>query len=142
MMMKKNNDMENKNPFRVPDNYFEEVNRKIIEATSGGKNVREKKTVYARLKPVLAIAASVAILTLITYTGIKTFQSERKPLKINDWTEDQISEMIINDLDITTLEQNFEMRDVPFAGPGVDKKDIVDYLLLDNIDINEIFDLL
>ena len=33
--MKKLNDIDKKNPFKVPDNYFEDVNRKIISATSG-----------------------------------------------------------------------------------------------------------
>jgi len=30
MIMKKFKDIPEKNPFKVPDNYFEEVNRKII----------------------------------------------------------------------------------------------------------------
>jgi hypothetical protein len=34
-MMKKPVKIKDRNPFRVPEGYFEEVNRKIISATSG-----------------------------------------------------------------------------------------------------------
>jgi hypothetical protein len=33
--MKKLNETPGKNPFKVPENYFEEVNRKILSETAG-----------------------------------------------------------------------------------------------------------
>ena len=33
-MMNKLNDIAGKNPFKVPENYFEEVNKRIISANS------------------------------------------------------------------------------------------------------------
>ncbi len=33
--MKPTENIPGKNPFKVPENYFEEVNRKIISATAG-----------------------------------------------------------------------------------------------------------
>jgi hypothetical protein len=69
--MKKLNDIPGKNPFKVPDNYFEEVNRKIISVTSGIDQKVRKVSVYNRFRTNLLIAASVAGLILISYTAIK-----------------------------------------------------------------------
>ena len=49
-MMKKSDNIPKKNPFKVPDNYFEEVNRKIITAASGIDREVLKVSVYNRFK--------------------------------------------------------------------------------------------
>ena len=68
-MMKELKEIQNKNPFKVPENYFEEVNRKIISETAGFDSKEEKKGFYIKLRPYLAVAASVAGLILLSYTA-------------------------------------------------------------------------
>jgi hypothetical protein len=63
--MKKFDDISDKNPFRVPEKYFEEVNRKIISATSGYTREIKKRGFYARFRPYLLIAASVKVLLFL-----------------------------------------------------------------------------
>ena len=43
-MMKKLNEIPGKNPFKVPENYFEEVNRKILSVTSGNDHEVKKSS--------------------------------------------------------------------------------------------------
>jgi len=57
--MKNLDKITNKNPFKVPENYFEEVNRKIIASTTGAETEEKQKGLYRRLRPFLAAAASV-----------------------------------------------------------------------------------
>ncbi|MBM3421597.1 MAG: hypothetical protein FJY11_10750, partial [Bacteroidetes bacterium] len=54
-----------KSPFRVPDNYFSELNDRIIESTIG----RKKTGLTAKLsvlKPLLSLAAVIAGAAVIT----------------------------------------------------------------------------
>ena len=57
--MKKFNDIPEKNPFKVPENYFEEVNRKIISATSGYEQKVRKISFYNRFRTSILVAASI-----------------------------------------------------------------------------------
>ena len=75
--MKKFKDIPEKNPFKVPDNYFEEVNRKIISATVGIEQETKRISMYNRFRPYLLIAASVTGLILITYSAITIFNNSR-----------------------------------------------------------------
>ena len=75
--MQKLNDIPDKNPFKVPDNYFEEVNRKIISATSGIEQEVKAVSTYNRFRTYLLIAASVAGFILISYTAVKLFTPDK-----------------------------------------------------------------
>jgi hypothetical protein len=140
--MKKKFDISDKNPFNVPENYFEEVNRKIISATSGETEKAKRISLYSALRPLIATAASVAILALLTYTGIKTFQSGNRLAGLSDRSVEEFSEMIINELDMQSLEESLVRLDAPVSNHDADKEEIIEYLLLENIDINDIYELL
>jgi hypothetical protein len=70
-MMKKLNEIPDKNPFKVPDKYFEEVNRKIISVTSGDSQDVRKVVLYRRFRQYFLIAASVAGFIMLSYTAVK-----------------------------------------------------------------------
>lgn len=141
-MMKKISDIPDTNPFRVPDNYFEGVKRKIISETAEKNTEARMPGVYKRLRPAFAIAASVAILTLLTFTGIKTFHPGSRTLKISEITTEAISEMVINDIDLVSLEESVDLTDLLPIRSDVNETDIVDYLILENVDLNEIYEFL
>lgn len=138
--MKRLNDIPDKNPFRVPDNYFEEVNRKIISATSGFDKDIRRVSIYNRFRSSLLIAASVAGLILISYTAFKLLTGNNKSTQLSEVFSELSPDSYINDIDMISLEKDV-LTTIPTESlPDVSKKDIIDYLLLDNIEINDIYE--
>jgi hypothetical protein len=139
-MIKKLNDVPDKNPFKVPDNYFEEVNKRIISATSGSDQESKKVSIYRRFRTSLLIAASVAVLIMISFTAIKLLTHDRTNLQVSEALHEMNPESYINDIDISTLEEDASSLVLSEEGPDVSKKDIIDYLLLNNIELNDIYE--
>ena len=126
------------NPFKVPEKYFEELNSRIIASTVKNQDKKKKPGLYVRLRPFLAIAASVGVLALLTYTGMNLFSPRNEKALLSGIPVEEYPETILNEIDILTLEGNMVLTEIPDMEPGINKKDIIDYLLLENIDINEI----
>lgn len=138
--MKKMNDIPDKNPFKVPENYFEEVNRKIISATSGSEKEVRKIGVYGRLRTNLLIAASITGFILITYTSVRLLTPDKINTPVSVVLHDINPDTYLNEIDITSLEENASALLPEAAGPDVSKKDIIDYLLFENVEIAEIYE--
>jgi hypothetical protein len=138
--MKKLNDIPGKNPFKVPDNYFEEVNRKIISVTSGIDQKVRKVSVYNRFRTNLLIAASVAGLILISYTAIKLLTPDKRNSQVSEVLHEINPDLYINDIDISSLEEDASYLVLSDEVPDVSKKDIIDYLLLNNVELNDIYE--
>jgi hypothetical protein len=137
--MKKLNDIPGKNPFKVPDNYFEEVNRKIISATSDIDKEVLKVGIFNRFRTSLLIAASVAGLILISYTTIKLLTPARVNSQVSEVLHEMSPDLYLNDIDLSSLEENASSLVLSEEVPDVSKKDIIDYLLNENIEINDIY---
>jgi hypothetical protein len=137
--MKDLNKIPDKNPFKVPENYFEEVNRKIISATSGNEQEFKKPGIYRSLKPQFLIAASVTGFIIISYTALKLLTPEKINIPLAEVRFEQYSESDLDDIDLTSLEETTVSMDFPEEGPDVNKTDIIDYLLLENIEISDIY---
>ena len=140
MIMKKFKDIPDKNPFKVPDNYFEEVNRKIISATVGIEQETKKISMYNRFRPYLLIAASVTGLILITYSAITVVNNNRNSNKLSESYYNEDYQLYLNELDIVALEENTSSLTSFEEGPNVSKSEIIDYLLQENIEIEEIYE--
>lgn len=134
--MKEFKEISEKSPFKVPENYFEEVNRKIITSTSGCGSMVKEKNLYRKLIPYLAVAASVALLTLLSYTTIYVISSGRNKPIMPEISLNEFSDNYFNDIDILTLEQNAGSIDPDIAQLNINSNDIIDYLLFENIEIN------
>lgn len=137
--MKKLNEIPGKNPFRVPENYFGEVNRKILSETSGYDHEVIKTGFHNRFRTYLAIAATVAGLVFLTYEGVKLFTPGRTGSRVSELLIEENTDSYINDIDLLTLEENASLSDIYEEGSGVTKNDIIDYLLLENIEITDIY---
>jgi hypothetical protein len=137
--MNKLNEITKKNPFKVPDNYFEEANRKIISDSSYHTLDVKRESIFSRFKPYLFAAASVAAFLIISYAGIKLLLPDRETNQLSEVIAKENPEMYLNDIDIFTLEENAESMALINDQSDVTKKDIIDYLLLDDIEINEIY---
>ena len=140
--MEKQNEIKSKNPFKVPENYFEEVNKKIFLSTKGSEPDKEKRGFIIQMRPVLAIAASVALFVLISYTAIKIFHPSGKNTDLSGITLQEFSELYLYDIDILILSEDADLPAISEEVPDISKEFIINYLLLENIDINEIYEFL
>ena len=134
------NDISSKNPFKVPENYFDEVNRKIISAASDIKPETRRLTIYDRFRTSILVAASVAGFILISYGGFKIFFSGRSGTVVSEVVNKINPDSLVNDLDLSSLEESASSIVLPAQMPDVSKKDIIDYLLLENVEINDIYE--
>jgi hypothetical protein len=140
--MKDLKDIADKSPFKVPENYFEEVNKKIIASTAEKVNETKPEGIYRRLKPFLAVAATVAVLILLSYTALKIFKPASITGKIPEISLQEFSDTYLNDIDILTLEEGASAI-ASFDGVyDVSDADIIDYLIVENIDLNDIYEIL
>jgi hypothetical protein len=138
--MKPNDKIPEGNPFKLPENYFKEVNKKIISATAGNDMHDTHKSFRISLRQFLAIAASVAVLALLTYTGSVLFSPGHESLSLNDNPSETYPEELVNDIDLIVLEENAVSLDIPEGRSGMNNQDIVDYLVQEDIDINDIYE--
>lgn len=136
--MQKLNEIPDNNPFKVPENYFEEVNSKIISTTSGYNQEVRKIGFYNRFRPYFLIAASVTGFILLGYAAIKMLTPGRINSQVSEVMFEEYPESYINDIEIITLEENAASLFLSEEVPDVNKSDIIDYLLLENIEISYI----
>jgi hypothetical protein len=139
-MMNKLNEIPDKNPFKVPENYFKEVNKKIISATSGYENEVRKIGFYNRFKPYFLVAASVTGFVILSYVAVTILSPGKKPMQVSEVINEENPELYLNDIDIFTLEENVASMVLSQQESEVSKADIVDYLLQDNIEISDIYE--
>jgi len=137
--MKNLNNIPDKNPFKVPENYFEEINNKIISSIP--ENEREiKKPVKVRsIRTWLMVAATVAGFVISGYTLMRIISSEKDPIQTASLYEMEFQDPLMTELDILSLEES--VADIILAEDGTDlnSKDIIEYLLLENIEISDIY---
>jgi len=138
--MKDLKEITDNNPFKVPDNYFEELNDRIISVTAGSETQKKPVGSQYRLRPFLAIAASFLVLTLLGYTALRIFRPEEKIPSMPVLSLQELSETILNDIDIYTLEEGAVSLALFERIPDVTDSDIIDYLILENIDLNDIYE--
>jgi hypothetical protein len=136
--MEKSDKIPGGNPFKVPDNYFEEVKRKIVKSTSEKSVEIRKPDVFIKRSLWLRIAASVAIMCVLAFTGMFYFSQQERKAILSASSSEEFSPVLLEEIDITSLEGNITLEGVPPMGYQVEANDIIDYLLSDNIDITEI----
>lgn len=132
--MKELKDIPKNNPFKVPENYFAGLEGRIMAATVGEKQIPVRKGLIVKLLPVLAVAASLALLFIVgnvlyrgDYGNGRDVMSE---ITVNDFTDNYL-----NDIDLITLEEKVAESGLFIERTGVSKGDIIDYLVSENIDV-------
>ena len=138
--MKKLDEITDRNPFKVPDNYFEEVSSKIISATAGSGNDIKKTGLYARFRPYFLIAASVAGFILISYATIKLFMPDKSDTQVSIAFNNSDFDSYINDIDVKSLEENTASLILSDEKPELNQMEIIDYLLDENIELSDIYE--
>jgi hypothetical protein len=136
-MMTKFDKIAKENPFRVPEGYFEEVTGKIISQTSG----KSKQSNRFRIRPILLAAASVTLFILLGYTASRLLIPHRGLKTESSVLKEDYLVPYLDELDLYTLEENASLA-VPEEKIEPEKSEIIDYLILNNIQINEIYEFL
>jgi len=94
------------NPFRTPDNYFESLEDRIME-NLGNQATKQKSTtgIIRFLRPVLALAASFALIFMLVYYPINTFliKDSTKTVQNSTSSADSLSDFSIN---LVSMDEN------------------------------------
>jgi hypothetical protein len=138
--MRNTENIQGKNPFKVPDNYFEEVNRKILLKTAGIEKNSERTGITRSLRPYLLAAASVAGFLLLSYSVAKYVIAGRAKNNADSLYAFTLQDQYLNDIDLYTLEEQTVSTGWMDGISGIEKSDIVDYLMHENLETNEIYE--
>ena len=138
-MMKQLENIPRCNPFKIPEGYFDEVNRKIISEASAADKPSRRIGAFHRLRPYLVAAASVSLFILLGYTAIRFFTTDKHHIS-KEMISDESLAPYLNEIDIYALEQSAESIPVQEKMPEAGENELIDYLMFENIDINEIYE--
>ena len=126
------------NPFRVPDNYFDNLPEKIqVNIRAREKAVSKPVTrIVDYLKPHLALAAAILGFALIGYTGFRYFINRNSDSQISNHEIAEYMDFYSNDVDNTLIIELLEEQEQQPVETNDDlSEEIIDYLLNENIDI-------
>lgn len=132
--MKDTKNTTDKDPFRVPDGYFEEVNRKILAATSE-RPLQKRPAIIRSLRPYMAAAASIAVLVVVGWLSLRIF-SDRNNDAFSVIRENP--ELLLNEIDLITLEATAAETGM-FNETG-QNNEIIEMLMIEDIDLNDIYE--
>lgn len=138
--MEEHKDIPKENPFKVPDRYFEDLAGRIMSATSGIEPSAEKKSIFRRMSPYLAAAATVAIVAVIGFSAFYVISSKSSREGRIDLTLNEININYINDIDLLTLEESVSDLATFDRVPEMNSNEIIEYLVSENIDILDIYE--
>jgi len=138
--MKNFENIPGKTPFKVPENYFEEVNRRIISAIAGEDEKSVKRSLYRRMRPYLLAAAAFTGFVIISYFAAKVFITGGKDQESS--LAETVSVSYLNDIDIYSIEESALELEHSDGLSGIKKSEIVDYLMLEDIETEEILETL
>ncbi len=129
-----------KNPFKVPENYFEEVNRRIISATAEEDEKPVRHSIYRRMRPYMLAAAAFTGFVIISYFTARVFITGGKESEAN--LAETVSVAYLNDIDIYSIEESALDLELSDGLSGIKKSEIVDYLMLEDIKTEDIIEIL
>ena len=117
------------NPFRVPENYFEDFSTRLqmkLEAEKGGATKNQSRIIQF-LKPALGLAAGFALIFMLAYWPLKTFTPNQQAKNIG--TETDESEMFFASL-VEGMDENsfYAMLDEPTASVQLTDDDLANYV--------------
>jgi hypothetical protein len=138
--MKEFDDIPKNNPFRVPENYFGNLTERIISGTTAVKASNEKKGIVRKLRPFILAAASVAILAVAGYAAFYLSGGFQKGSMNETAASGRYNNIYVNDIDVATLEENVAGNEYILEIPDVNRNELIDYLLSEDVNILDIYE--
>lgn len=131
-------ELKKENPFRVPDNYFDNLPEKIRVNIHAREKAVSKPVIRIvdYLKPHLALAAAILGFALIGYTGFRYFINKNSNSQISNQEIAEYMDFYSNDVDNTLIMELLKEQEQQHVETDDDlSEEIIDYLLNENIDI-------
>jgi len=117
------------NPFRVPENYFEDFSARLqikLEAEKGGTTKNQSRIIQF-LKPALGLAAGFALIFMLAYWPLTTFTPNQQANNIT--TETDESEMLFASL-VEGIDENsfYALLDESEVADQLSDDDLANYV--------------
>lgn len=134
--MTENSKIKEGNPFRVPENYFNEVKQNIYAQTTGLRKENNRTKIRDVLRPALMLAAAMLAFAIISYSTLR-FLFPQSGEKIDP----SYSELIYQ-FDESEIIDQIAVEDAETGIGSVDQDNIINYLIDNNIEDESIIEIL
>jgi hypothetical protein len=131
------------NPYRIPENYFEELPGRISETIHAQKETEQVKHLFLKkIRPHLAVAASIVVFTVIGYFGYKLIYSNNSNIELTSGEITDYVEYYSSEIEENMFIEMLEEDKLPEADYSDLSDEIITYLVDENIDYQSIIDVL
>jgi len=131
-MMNEKSNIEKYNPFKVPENYFDELAGKIVRKVSG-TDVKKRVRLYSLAKPHLMLAAAMIGFVIISYAGLKLILPDREA-GFPDMNFAEYTELFLYEIDDYLIINELKATDSYQFAKRLDNEDIIEYLINEDIE--------
>lgn len=161
--MKLSDETAKKNPFSVPGDYFESLADRTMAAireeeagrqeggqqpeppvSQPGNAGNAKPGRVVNLRPFLALAAAILGFAILAAAMVRLVSSDR-PGRANEAGTSLYAELAAEEIDVYMLENELNMTETvspELTEEAVASEAIIEYLMTEDIDLNEIYELL
>ncbi|QGY45436.1 hypothetical protein GM418_17680 [Maribellus comscasis] len=125
------------NPFRVPENYFDDFSARLQMKIEAEKKVvpAPKKSIIQLLKPAISLAASFALIFLLVYWPLKSFLpnklAESNTIEIESYDNENQYLTLLEGIDENSF---YALLDEPTAKVEFSDDELINYI---NTNISE-----
>jgi len=155
--MQLNDEIKKDNPFRVPDGYFDTLADRTMSAIRQSREEEEaagsekaagtvtgKPVRRISLKPYFALAAAIVGFALLATVMIRVVTGDRAAAEYKEGNS-LYADLAAEDLDTYMIEEelfNMEQADITGTEQTISSDLIIDYLMTEDVDLNDIYELL
>lgn len=123
------------NMFDVPENYFQDLPGRILEAVETKIHGKDKSAgAWDRFKPAFLIAASVLGFMIISYTGLKLLRAEKESDFISSLDAIEYVGFYSHEFEEDLLLENIDMDETGTVLVLNETDEIIEYLIQEGID--------
>ena len=129
-----------RNPFRVPENYFEELNGRILQATAE-KPAAKKVLIIKMIRPWLSLAAIIAGVAVLTMAVLHLTDKGNINNNGNNTAYADVPQFLIDGIDMYLLDmQMVEDAGTEESAGDNTREDVMEYLMLSEVDFAVLYE--
>lgn len=146
--MKINEEIKEKNPFKVPEGYFETLTERTMSAVMVSREEdskhEERPVRRIGLRPFLALAAAIVGVAVLTTVMVRLINDDSNSF-LGGSAGEVYAELFTEEIDTYMIENEWSLTEPEeYQGEvtGLPAESIIEFLVMENIDVNEIYELL